>query len=214
MNQHIVRAIVNGIRKAAIITDDVLRLILSCTSDYVQKNFNLNLDFQSLDDLEKKLVEIADEHPADEALVYGIGKAESTNVGAAGVISRRVAKGAPKALVEEFGLTSQLSDSKNLHEVLSKYKALLVRIGQVKEEDIILTSLEDEQVDVKLGGFCPYMNACQSLNREGVFDIFGNVACVRTLIFAGIAEAIFRKSYDAKVEKYNPPNCRVKIFEL
>lgn len=159
-------------------------------------------------------MEIADEHSADDALVYAIGKAESTNIGATGVISRRVAKGAPKALVEQFGLTEHLSDSKSLYEVLSKYKALLVAIGQVEEEDIILTNRDSEEVDTKLGGYCPYMNACQSLNREGVFDIFGNVACVRTLIFAGIAEAILKKSFDTKVEDYNPPYCNVKIFEL
>ncbi|MFB0561091.1 MAG: hypothetical protein ACETWM_07740 [Candidatus Lokiarchaeia archaeon] len=159
-------------------------------------------------------MEIADEQPADDALVYAIGKAESTSIGGTGVISRRVAKGAPKALVEQFGLTEQLSDSKNLFDVLSKYKALLVAIEQVKEEDIILSDRDDAEVDAKLGGYCPYMNACQSLNREGVFDIFGNVACVRTLVFAGIAEAILKKSFDTKVENYNPPHCKVKIFEL
>nr|MDO8079201.1 hypothetical protein [Candidatus Freyarchaeota archaeon] len=214
VNKYIVKAIVNGIRNAAIITDDILRLILEQISVYIQKNYNLNLKFDSLDDLEGKLVQIADQYPADDAMVYGIGKAESMNIGATGVISRRVGKGAPKALVEAFGLTPQLSGSLELYDVLSKYKVLLVRIGQIKDEDIILTKLDDEQVDAKLGGYCPYIKACQSLNKEGVFDIFGNVACVRTLIFAGIAEAIIKKSFDTKVEEYNPPNCKVKIFEL
>lgn len=213
-NEHIVRAIVEGIRKEVIITEDTLKLILEKTLEYIQKNFNLNLKSDSLDDLEMKLVGIVEKYPAETALIYGIGKAESMNIGSTGVISRRVAKGAPKALVDKLGLMEYLKGSKSLYEVISKYKALLIQIGYVKDKDISLTNLDCGDVDVKLEGNCPYMNACVALNREGVYDIFGNVACARTLIFAGISEAILKKSYDTKVEDYNPPNCRVKIFEL
>jgi hypothetical protein len=69
VNKYIVKAIVSGIRNAAIITDDFLRLILEQISVYIQKNYNLNLKFDSLDDLEGKLVQIADQYPADDAMV-------------------------------------------------------------------------------------------------------------------------------------------------
>jgi len=182
--------------------------------EYIQKNFNLNLESDSLDDLETKLVGIVEKYPAELALIYGIGKAESMSIGSTGVVSRRVAKGAPKALVDKLGLTEHLKGSKSLYDVISRYKSLLVQIGFVKDKDIILTDLESGDVDVRLGGNCPYMNACVALKSEGVYDIFGNVACARTLIFAGIAEAILKKSYDAKVKDYNPPNCKVKVFEV
>jgi aconitase B len=125
-----------------------------------------------------------------------------------------VAKGAPKALVDKLGLTPYLKDSKSLYEVISKYTALLVQIGFLKDKEIILENHENGDIDVKLRGNCPYMNACQALSKEGVYDIFGNIACARTLIFAGIAEAILSRSYDTKVRKYNPPDCEVKVFEV
>lgn len=213
-NEQIVRAIVEGIRREVIITEDTLKLILEKTLEYIQKYFNLNLESDSLDDLETMLVGIVEEYPAEQALIYGIGKAESTNIGSAGVISRRIAKGAPKALVDKLGLTDHLKGSKSLYEAISEYKALLIQIGYVKDKDIILIDLDSGDVDVKLEGNCPYVNVCEALSSEGVYDIFGNVACARTLIFAGIAEAILKKSYDTKVQDYNPPNCRVKIFEI
>ena len=214
-NEYIVRAIVEGIKKEPVLMDDVLKILLEQTSKYVQNNFNIKLHFDSVNDLEPMLVGIANKYPAENALIYGIGKGESTTIGSTGVISRRLAKGAPKALVDKLGLTQQLKGSKTLYDVVSKYKAALVQIGFVKDSEIILTNLDGGDVRVQLSGKCSFMPACQALSKEGVYDIFGNIACIRTLIFAGIAESILKySSYDIKVENYNPPNCKMKIFEV
>lgn len=213
-NEQILRAIAEGIRKEPIIMDDVLKIVLDQTSKYVQNNFNVILHFDTIDDLENQLVGIVDEYPVENALIYGIGKAESTTIGSTGVISRRLAKGGPKALVDKLGLTEYLKGSKSLYDVLSKYKALLVQIGFVKDEEMILTNHDSGDVDVQLCGKCSFMDACQALSNEGVYDIFGNIACVRTLIFTGIAETILKRSFDIKVENYNPPNCKTKVFEI
>ena len=213
-NERIVRAIANGIRNEKLVSPAVLKLIFEQALNYAREKFQLDANCESLDELEECLVGLVEKYPAQDALVYGIGKGESLIAGASGVISRRVAKESPKALVEGLGLTEHLKDAENLYDFLEKYKALLVGIGFAKEDEILLKDLGNGEVEVDVSGNCNYMEACLNMEKEGIYDIFGRIPCARILAFAGIAELILNKTFDVEVLEYNPPNCKTKVLEL
>ncbi len=212
-NPRIVEVQLETLKSDPLILSSYARLIIKYVLDYVSRNFGVSGAADTLDDLEKLLLKISEEHPAEEAVVYGVYKGESMLAGAVGTIARRFGKEAPKKLVHTLGVMETLKDSQSLYDCLSRYKAFLVGIGFMKEQDLTLEDSAGE-VFVRLHGHCTYVNVCTQLHQEGVYNVFGSVPCGRLLAFAGIAEATLNKSCDAKITKYDPPNCEGKIFEL
>ncbi len=189
--------------------------MIRSTLDYAKRNYGLDSvgDDVSLDDVEKLLLEAAEKYPCEEALTYGVAKGESLIEGSSGIVARRLAKRVPGILVKSLGLLDVVKDSNDLYDCLSRYKAFLVKIGLIKDEDIILVN-QGDKVQVKLGGRCSYINACTALSKEGVNNIFGEVVCTRLITLAGIAETALNRSFDIKVTAYNPPNCEGIVFEI
>ncbi|MEM2135696.1 MAG: hypothetical protein Q6366_008410 [Candidatus Freyarchaeota archaeon] len=212
-NPRVVKAQIETLKSDPLVLSSYARLIIKAVLDYVSRNFGINGSAETLDELEELLLKIVEEHPAEEAVVYGIYKGESMLAGAVGTVARRFGKEAPKKLVHTLGVMETLKDSQSLYDCLSRYKAFLVGIGFMKEQDLTLEDSAGE-VSVRLQGHCTYVNVCTQLNKEGVYNVFGSVPCGRLLAFAGIAEAALRKVYDVKLTKYNPPNCEGKIFEI
>lgn len=212
-NPRVVKVQLDTLMNDPLISPSLARLIIKYILDYVASNFGVSGAAETLDELENFLLRVAQEHPAQEAVVYGIYKGESMLAGAVGTIARRFGKEAPKRLVNTLGLMETLKESESLYDCLSKYKASLVGIGLMREDELILEDSCSE-VLVKLRGHCTYANVCTQLHKEGVYNVFGSVPCGRLLAFAGIAEATLNKGYDIKITKYNPPNCEGKIFEI
>ncbi len=207
-NLHVIRAIIATLKSEPLVSPAALRLIVKHTLDYAQRNYGLNSvegDIP-LDELEKILVDAAENYQCEEALTYGISKGESLLEGTTGIVARRIAKRVPGMLVKSLGLTDVIKGSRDLYDSLSRYKNFLIKIGLIKDEDLILLNQEDK-VYVKLGGRCTYMNACVALNKEGVHNVFGEVVCTRLITLAGIAETALNRNFDIKVTTYNPPNC-------
>ncbi|MBS7249593.1 MAG: hypothetical protein KIH08_03220 [Candidatus Freyarchaeota archaeon] len=212
-NPRVVKAQIETLKSDPLVLSSYVRLIIKYALDYVSRNFGVNGTAETLDELEELLLKIAEEHPAEEAVAYGIYKSESMLTGAVGAIARASEKRHPKKLVHTLGVMETLKDSQSLYDCLSRYKACLVEIGFLKEQDITLEDSAGE-VYVRLHGHCTYVNVCTQLHQEGVYNVFGSVPCGRLLAFAGIAEAALRKFYDVKLTKYDPPNCEGKIFEV
>jgi len=208
----VLEAIAESIRREPVLMDQVPGLIARYSAEYARKKFNLDVEAETLEELWKRLAEVGVEHP-EVAAVYGICKAESTIIGAVGVMSRRIAKGIPKVIIEKTGLTEHLEGAKDLYDVLTRYKSILVGIGHMKEEEMTITDTGDNEVELKLEN-CFFADACTSLNEEGVYYILGSIPCAGALVFAGVGESILKRSFDVRVGDYRPPNCRVKIFEL
>ncbi len=62
--------------------------------------------------------------------------------GAVGALARRFGKEAPETLIQQLKVMGTLKDSKRLYECLSKYKEYLVKIGFMKEEDLLLEEMK------------------------------------------------------------------------
>ncbi len=213
-NERIVRAIADAYRYEPLINPSVRKLFLEYANKYAREKFQLNWNCGTVDELEAALIGLVEKYPSQDALVYGAMKGESLLAGATGAITKRVAKEATKSLVTSLGLTEHLKGAKNLYDFLQRYKALLVAIGFVKEQDIKLTDLGDEEVEVQVSGDCSYINVCLDLNKEGVYTALGQVSCTRLVAFAGVAELILKRGYDVKIIGYEPPNCKAKFFEM
>jgi len=211
-NPTIIKAQISTLKSDPLISPSYASLIVDLALKYIKENFGFEGVARSLDELEDFLLKIADDYPVEEAVVYGIYKGESMLAGAVGPICRRFGKEAPKKLVQSLEATNVLKESRGLYDCLSKYKDILVKIGFIKNEDLVLEDLGDE-VLVKLGGRCTYLNVCTQLNKEEVRDVYGLMPCGRLIALAGIAEASLNKIFDAKLVSYNPPNCSGKIFE-
>ncbi|MEX2750624.1 MAG: hypothetical protein Q6366_001935 [Candidatus Freyarchaeota archaeon] len=213
-NERIVRALADAYRNEPLISPPVLKLFLEHANKYAREKFQLERNCDTIDELEAALIGLVGKHPSQDALVYGALKGESLLTGATGVISKRIGKEATKSLVTNLGLTEHLKGAKNLYDFLQKYKALLVAIGFVKDQDIKLTDLGNEEVEVSLSGDCSYLNVCIDVNKEGIYNVLGQVPCPRLIAFAGVAELILKRGFDVKILKYDPPNCKAKFFEI
>lgn len=214
-NPQIIKAIIDTLRSDPLVSPASLRLIVKSTLEYAQRNYGFgSVDGEvSLDELEKMLLDAAEKYPCEEALTYGIAKGESLIEGSSGIVARYVAKKVPSILVKSLGLYDMFKDSTDLYDCLSRYKNFLVKIGLIKDEHMVFER-QGSDVHVKLCGHCNYINACISLNKEGVHNIFGEVVCTRLITLAGIAETGLNKNFDIKVTTYNPPNCEGYVFEL
>ncbi|MBS7288774.1 MAG: hypothetical protein KIH01_08570 [Candidatus Freyarchaeota archaeon] len=213
-NPQVIKAVIATLKGDPLVSPANLRLIVKSTLEYAQRNYGFGaVDGEvSLDELEKMLLDAAEKHPCEEALTYGIAKGESLIEGSSGIVARHVAKKVPGILVKSLGLHDLFKDSTDLYDCLSRYKNFLVKIGLIRDEHLVLAR-QGSDVYVKLSGHCNYANACTSLNKEGVHNIFGEVVCTRLITLAGIAETALGKGFDIKVTSYNPPNCEGKIFE-
>ncbi len=98
-NERIVRAIADAYRYEPLTSPAVLKLFLEHASRYAQEKFQLDRKCNTVDELESALLSLVEKYPSQDAWVYGATKGESLLAGATGVITRRVAKEAPKSLV-------------------------------------------------------------------------------------------------------------------
>lgn len=214
-NPHVIKAVIATLRNDPLVSPVALRFMVKNTLEYAKRNYGLDGvgDEASLDEVEKILLDAAEKYPCEEALTYGIAKGESLIEGSSGIVARRVAKKVPGVLVRSLGLLDMFKDSNGLYDCLARYKAFLVKIGLIKDEDMIIVD-QGDKVQVKLGGRCNYINACTALSKEGVSNIFGEVVCTRLITLAGIAETALNRNFDIKVTTYNPPNCEGIVFEI
>nr|HDO81109.1 hypothetical protein [Candidatus Bathyarchaeota archaeon] len=210
----VAKAIISGIRREPLVTPAMITLIVKYASEFLRK-MGVEGEVKTLEELEELILRGFNrvENP-HQALVYGIGKAESELMGATeGAISKRIGKEATKSLAESLGLLRSLGRAESVYEALQKYKELLVSIGFIKEEDVFIAE-EKEGVLVSVSGDCPYIKACVKMEEDGIFTFFGSTPCARLLAFAGIAEALTGKTLDLEKIEYNPPNCTFRIFEV
>ncbi len=208
------RALFVALKNEPLVTEVVQSIILKKTVDYAQNHFGLSIPSYSIDESERQLVEDAENHRTEDAVVYGIYKGESTLAGANGVISRRLAKESTKDVFRQLGVGEMLKDSQNILEVVKKFAEIMAMAGHISKEKTVINDLGDRGVEMILSGSCPHLEVCQLLQDEGVYDVFGNIPCSLALAFAAAAEIVFGTQYDITIKERNPPNCKAVLHEL
>nr|MDO8083096.1 hypothetical protein [Candidatus Freyarchaeota archaeon] len=146
------------------------------------------------------------------ALMYGIGKAESKLEGSTGAGAKRAAYNAMKSIILASGmLNSIIGITGDVFEALEKFE----EIGKAIKTAIPLHFIKGEKNDVTMiSNNCPYKDACLAFMNEGISRLIGGSECINIICHTVVSEIVTKKQFDYRLEEFDKPECRGRIFEI
>nr|MDO8082074.1 hypothetical protein [Candidatus Freyarchaeota archaeon] len=170
-------------------------------------------NIQGLEEVTNYIIANLDRYPNGcSALSYGIFKAESKLQGSTGAGAKRVAYGAMKSILESSGILNSVVGT--TEDVFEAYKKFTDSVRSTKV--VILTRVirkENNQVVVVFHD-CPFKEACRAFVDEGISRMIGGWECIALIIVNVGIEIITKNTLDYKLEEFDKPNCRGRVWEV
>ncbi len=170
-------------------------------------------NIRGMDDVYNYIIVNFDKYPLGyNSLIYGIAKAESKLQGSLAAGSKRASYSAVKALLEFSGMLSGLIET--TEEVFDALKSTEA-IGKATKMCILTTWTREENNAVTMVvPNCLFKDACRALQKEGMSRMVGGSECINLIDNTATAEIITKKHYDYRLEEFDKPECRGKIYEI
>ncbi|MEM3526310.1 MAG: hypothetical protein QXV37_02755 [Candidatus Jordarchaeaceae archaeon] len=170
-------------------------------------------NIQGLEEVINYITKNLDRYPKGYcSLVYGIFKAESKLQGFSGAGAKRAAYSSMKSILEITGMLNKfIGTTKDAFESC-KRTSFIFDVTRIVIP-IRLTKEEDNQLTLVIRN-CPYKDACTSLVKEGVSRLTGGWECVSLMLLNAGLEIITKKGFDYRLDEFNTPDCRGKIWEV
>lgn len=145
------------------------------------------------------------------SLMYAIGKVEAKLQGATGAAAKRTAFSAMKSIIKNSGILNDLEGKisdpfEAIYKVqeLEKHTKTTVPAKYKKQGNQVIAEYPD----------CPFKEVCRKFNEEGVLRTVGGMECINLITLNAQAEIITQKRLDYKLEEFDKPHCKGKIYEL
>jgi hypothetical protein len=146
------------------------------------------------------------------SLIYGMFKAESKLQGFSGPGAKRAAYSSMKSILEITGILNKFVGTTNDAFESCKRASFIFEVTKIVIP-MRLTRGENNELNLVFHD-CPYKDACVSLVKEKLSRLVGGWECVSLMFFNAGVEIITNKTFDYKLEGFNEPDCRGKIFEV
>ncbi|MEM3586700.1 MAG: hypothetical protein QXO71_05185, partial [Candidatus Jordarchaeaceae archaeon] len=167
---------------------------------------------QGLDQVTNYIIANLDRYPRGYcALFYGIAKTEKNLEGSLGSGSRRAVYNAMKAIIESSGVfNSIIGSTEDLFEAAAKASELMkannigISVRWIRSENALVMVVPD----------CPYKDACREYVNEGISRMVGGLECTTLNSQSVISEVITKKRFDFKLDEFDKPECRGRVFEV
>ncbi len=173
----------------------------------------LSEGIQGLEEVTDYIVSNLDKYPKGYcALVYGIGKAESKLQGSTGAGSKRSAYTAMKSILESSGLLNNvIGTTEDAFEANYKFEEL----SKMVKTAFPLRFIRGKNNEVTIvAENCLFKDACRAFVNEGISRMIGGGECVALICHAAVAEIITKKLYDYRLDEFDKPGCRGRVFEI
>ncbi|MHA1645302.1 MAG: hypothetical protein ACTSV0_09745 [Candidatus Freyarchaeota archaeon] len=166
-----------------------------------------------LEEITNYIVENLERYPGGyNALIYGIGKADSRLEGATGAGAKRAAYSAMKSIIESSGLLdSVIGTTEDAFEAICKAEKINKELGATIPARYIRG--ENNQV-IQIVPNCPFRDACSAVMSEGISRLVGGEECVSLITTTAEAEIITRKHFDYRLDEFGEVECRGRVFEI
>nr|MDO8083092.1 hypothetical protein [Candidatus Freyarchaeota archaeon] len=146
------------------------------------------------------------------SLIYGVGKAEARLQGSTGAGAKRSAFHAMKSILENSGLlNSATGTTKDLFEALDKYEEISKAVKTAFPLHLIRG--ENNQVTMVVPN-CPFKDSCKAVMNEGISRLVGGSECTVLITHNAVAEIVTKKQFDYRLDEFDKPQCRGRIFEV
>lgn len=146
------------------------------------------------------------------SLLYGIAKAEKMFEGALGSGAKSVAYNVILKVISDSGVLDSFEGKmEDLYEALSNYLEMSAAINLAVSQKIRKDSESAVLVNIIS---CPFKDTCEVANREGITRVTGGQDCIVLISNTAALSKITGKALDYTLEKYDPPNCEGKIYEI
>jgi hypothetical protein len=172
-----------------------------------------NINSNSLEDVSKYILANLTKYPRGYcALIYGVGKAESKLEGSMASGAKRSAWSAMKSMLEASGLVNSLiGTTESTFEALVKF----TDIAKPLKTSITSRAIRGKNNDLTLiVPECPYKDGCKALFKEGVTRGVGGMECMCLIADTAAVGLITKKRLDYKVEEFDKPECKGRIYEV
>jgi hypothetical protein len=166
-----------------------------------------------LDDVFNYIIANLDKYPRGyNSLIYGIAKAESKLQGSTASGAKRAAYSAVKAILQSSGLlNSVIGTTEDAFESIEKSS----EIGKAAKTSPAMRFIREENNGVTIVvPDCPFKDACRSFVKEGISRLVGGSECINLIDNAASVEIITKKQFDYRLEEFDKPQCRGRIFEV
>lgn len=170
-------------------------------------------NIRGLEDVSNYIITNLGKYPNGyNSLIYGIAKAESKLQGSTASGAKRAAYSAMKAILESSSLlNSVIGTTEDALEAIKKSS----EIGKAAKTTIPMRFIREENNGVTMVvPDCPFKDACRALVKEGISRMVGGSECVNRIDNAASLEIITKKHFDYRLEKFDNPECRGRIFEI
>jgi hypothetical protein len=146
------------------------------------------------------------------SLLYGIGKTESILEGSSGPGSKRSAYSITKTILQSSGMLNNLiGTTEDIFEALDKFE----KAQEATKTATPLRFIKGENNQVtKISNNCSFKDVCRALAKEGVSRLVGGKECVTLIAHTAAVEIITKKTFDYKLDEFDKPECKGRIFEV
>ena len=176
-------------------------------------NENPPENIQGLEEVTNYIIANLDRYPQGYcSLMYGIGKAESKLQGSTGAGAKRSAYNAMKSIIESSGMLNNIiGTTQDVFEALDKFEEIGKAVGTaiplrfIREESKGVTMVSDK---------CPYKDACRAFVNEGISRLVGGAECINIICHTVVAEIVIKKQFDYRLDEFDKPECRGRIFQV
>ncbi|WXG42052.1 MAG: hypothetical protein WED07_15035 [Candidatus Freyarchaeum deiterrae] len=170
-------------------------------------------DIQGLEAVNDYIIKNLNRYPRGHcSLIYGIFKAESKLQGFSGPGAKRAAYSSMKSILEITGMLKKYDGTTEDAFESCKRSTLIFDVTKIVIP-MRFTRGENNQLTLVVHG-CPYKEACISLVKEKLSRLVGGWECVSLMLINAGVEIITKKIFDYKLDGFNEPDCRGKIFEV
>lgn len=170
-------------------------------------------EIQGLDEVVDYITTNLDRYPRGHcSLIYGMFKAESKLQGFSGAGAKRAAYTSMKSILEITGILNKFVGTTTDALDSCKKASFIFDVTKIVIP-MSLTQGEENQLNIVFHD-CPYKDACTALANEKLTRLVGGWECVALMFINAGVEIITKKTFDYKLEGFNEPNCRGRIFEI
>ncbi|MFB0561978.1 MAG: hypothetical protein ACETWM_12315 [Candidatus Lokiarchaeia archaeon] len=170
-------------------------------------------NIEGLEDVSNYILANQDRYPRGYcAIIYGVGKAEAELQGSMGSGAKRSAWSAMRSMLESSGLLNNLvGTTEDVLEAIDKFN----EIGKQIKTVVTVHFIRGESDEVKeVVPDCSFKGACKALVNEGISRVLGGMECMSLIANTAVAGIITKKNLDYKLDKFDTPECRGRIFEV
>ncbi len=170
-------------------------------------------NIENIDEVIKYITECRDKYPrVYNCLIYGIAKAEKIFEGSTASGAKNLAYNAIKKIIEDSGLLNEVKGKiPNIYKALVRYIEIADIVKATSPQQVVN---ESEKVIFEEMEGCTWKDACKAMTKEGITRISGDQECVVLIANSAALSLVSGKPVDYKLEKFDNPTCKGRIFEI